>query len=194
MGNAAVIKPVLPKPSTGKPDRRKPPFLFFALILMLLILAAGIKHGVQMSRKYIEGTEGHVYLDEEGNPEVIPRIYEKLEKQKKKRDSCVQYVARAIDDGYRACYTCPNGQKTIFLRAKEVWKYGETCDYESRKKDPEYEINRVVLTAQNYGTKDYCFKVQLESIYLYKKHYENLRRLERTGIWLKRPPGNKIYR
>ncbi|MCO6489253.1 MAG: hypothetical protein J5I98_12590 [Phaeodactylibacter sp.] len=38
-----------------------------------------------MSRKYIEGTEGHVYLDEDGNPEVIPEIYEKLKKQKKKR-------------------------------------------------------------------------------------------------------------
>ena len=92
---------------------------------MLLLLAVGIKRGVQMAREYIEGTEGHVYLDEEGNPEVVPRIYKKLEKHKKKRDSCVQYVARAIDDGYRACYTCPNGQKTIFLRAKEVWKYGE---------------------------------------------------------------------
>lgn len=194
MRNAAVIKPVLPKPSIRKPNRRKPPFLFFALILMFLILAVGIKHGLQMAREYIEGTEGYVYLDENGNPEVIPEIHEKLEQHKKKRDDCVQYVAIATGDGYRACYTCPNGQKTIFLSDGEVWKYGETCDFESRKKDPEYQVNLVELIEQNYGTKDYCFKVQLDSIYLYKKHHENLMRLKTTGLWLKRPPGNKIYR
>ncbi|MCB9296000.1 MAG: hypothetical protein H6559_23180 [Lewinellaceae bacterium] len=151
MGNAAVMKPALPKPPTGKPGRRKPPFF---CSLTISADKGGIKHGVQMARKYIEGTEGHVYLDEEGNPEVIPEIHEKLETHKKRRDKCIQYAALAIGDGYRACYTCPDGQKTIFLRAKEVWKYGETCDYESRKKDPEYEISRVVLTAQNFGIKD----------------------------------------
>ena len=160
----------------------------------MIILLIGIRQGLQMPEKYIEGTEGHVYLDEDGNPQVMPEVVENLERHKKKRDACVQYVAVATGDGYRACYSYPNGPKTIFLRAGEVWKYGETCDFESRRKDPEYDINQVELAPQNYGTKDYCFKVQLDSIYLYKKHHENLMGLKRIGIWLKRPPGNKIYR
>jgi len=147
-----------------------------------------------MPEKYIEGTEGHVYLDDDGNPQVIPEVVENLERHKKKRDACVQYVAVAIGDGYRACYTCPDGRKTIFLRAGEIWKYGETCDFQTRKNALEYKINNVDLVPQNSGTKDYCFKIQLDSVYLYKKHFENLRRLKNTGIWLKRPPGNKIYR
>ena len=76
MGNAAAIKPALSTPPIRKPGRRKPPIPLFPLILMLLLLAVGIKRGVQMSREYIEGTEGHVYIDEEGNPEVVPEIYE----------------------------------------------------------------------------------------------------------------------
>lgn len=145
--------------TAGRANRHRPSFPFFPLMVFLILLFFGIRQGAQLSRKYIEGTEGHVYLDEEGNPQVIPEIHEKLEQHKKKRDACVQYVAVATTDGYRACYSCPNGQKTIFLRAGAVWKYGETCDYEARKKDPEYELNQVELIDQNHGTKDYCFKV-----------------------------------
>lgn len=186
-------KPASSRPPSGQ-GRRRPPFQFLLIFILSILLLLIAKREVQMARKYVEGTEGYVYLDEDGNPQVIPEVYERLEKQKKKRETCVQYVAVAIDDGYRACYTCPDGKKTIFLEKGEVWKYGETCDLESRKNDPEYRINRVELLDQNYGSKHYCFKVQLDSIYLYKKHHENLMRLKNTGIWLKRPPGNKIYR
>ncbi|MCB0548124.1 MAG: hypothetical protein KDD19_11105 [Phaeodactylibacter sp.] len=182
MENTIARKPVPREPPHRNRNRKRPPFPWLLLLLLLISLTIGIRNEVQMSRKYIEGTEGHVYLDEDGTPEVIPEVYEKLERQKKNREDCVQYVAVAFDDGYRACYTCPSGQKTIFLKAMEIWKYGETCDYESRKNDPEYKANRVRLIPQNYGTKDYCFKIQLDSIYLYKKHPENLMRLKTTGI------------
>lgn len=33
-----------------------------------------------MSGKYLEGTEGYVYLDEDGNPQVIPEVREQLER------------------------------------------------------------------------------------------------------------------
>ena len=55
-----------------------------------------------MSRKFVEGTEGYVYLEEDGNPQVIPEVHEQLEKHKQKRETCVQYVAVASGDGYRA--------------------------------------------------------------------------------------------
>ena len=187
-------KPASSRPPSGKDDRHRPPFQFFPILILTILLFLLVRHEVQMSRKYVEGTEGYVYLDEDGNPQVIPEVHERLEKHKQKRETCVQYVAIATEDGYRACYTCPNGKKTIFLRKGEVWKFGETCDLKSRRNNPEYKMNRVELLDQNYGSKHYCFKVQLDSIYLYKKHHENLMRLKRTGIWLKRPPGNKIYR
>lgn len=196
MDKIAVAKPK--KPTSLRPPVRKikprSPFPFFPILVTLILIIIGVRYGIQMSGKYLEGTEGYVYMDEDGNPQVIPEVHEQLERHKQKRENCVQYVAVASRDGYRACYTCPNGQKTIFLKSGEVWKYGETCEFESRQNALEYKINRVILTAQNYGTKDYCFKVQLDSIYLYKIHHQNLMRLKNTGIWLKRPPGNKIYR
>lgn len=82
MEHTTVRKPVLSGPPTGG----KQPFPVFPLLLLLVALIIGLRYGVQMSRKHIEGTEGHVYLDEDGNPEVIPEIHEKLENHKKKRD------------------------------------------------------------------------------------------------------------
>lgn len=114
MENTAIKRPELSGPPPGDFGRRRPPFPFLPLILLLIALLLGLRYGVQMSRKYIEGTEGHVYLDEDGNPEVVPEVHEKLEQHKKKRNKCVQYAAVAFGDGYRACYTCPDGQKTIF--------------------------------------------------------------------------------
>ncbi|MCB9298193.1 MAG: hypothetical protein H6559_34500 [Lewinellaceae bacterium] len=171
-----------------------PPFQFLLIFILSILLLLIAKREVQITGKYVEGTEGYVYLDEDGNPQVIPEVYERLEKQKKKREECVQYVAVASGDGYRACYTCPDYQKSIFLKSGEVWKYGETCEFESRQNALEYKINRVILPHKTMGQKDYCYKVQLDSIYLYKIHYQNLMRLKNTGIWLKLPPGNKIYR
>jgi len=196
MDKIAVAHPKRPT-SLRTPVRKirpRPPFPFFPILVTFILIIIGVRHGIHMSGKYLEGTEGYVYMDEDGNPQVIPEVHEQLERHKQKRENCVQYVAVAIEDGYKACYSCPNGQKTIFLRSGEVWKFGETCDFKSRKNAPEYKTNGVILIAQNHGTKDYCFKIQLDSIYLYKVHPENLRRLESTGLWLKRPPGNKIYR
>ena len=188
-------KLIPPTPSAGR-ARPQPPFPFFPFLVLvfLIIIVFGVRLGLGMSGKYLEGTEGYVYLDEDGNPQVIPEVREQLKRQKQNREDCVQYAAVATEEGYRACYSCPNGQKNIFLRSGEIWKFGETCDLKSRNNAPEYKTNNVVLIAQNFGTKDYCFKIQLDSIYLSKIHPENLRRLKETGIWFKRLPGNKIYR
>ena len=54
-----------------------------------------------MSGKYLERTEGAVYLDEDGKPAVIPKVQEQLERHKQRREDCIQYAAIATEDGYR---------------------------------------------------------------------------------------------
>jgi len=51
----------------------------------------------------------------------IDRIREKV----RNFEPCVQYALVARVDGYYPCYECV--EKTIYLKAGEIWKYGKTC-------------------------------------------------------------------
>ena len=101
-------KLIPPTPSAGR-ARPQPPFPFFPFLVLvfLIIIVFGVRLGLRMSGKYLEGTEGYVYLDEDGNPQVIPEVREQLKRQKQNREDCVQYAAVATEEGYRACYSCP---------------------------------------------------------------------------------------
>ncbi|MCO6488723.1 MAG: hypothetical protein J5I98_09915 [Phaeodactylibacter sp.] len=52
----------------------------------------------------------HVYLDEDGNPQVVPEVHQQLERRKKKRNNCVQYVQYVLQ-GLIECLERPGEVK-----------------------------------------------------------------------------------
>ncbi len=179
---------IILKPQKKKGIPYKPPFNFLPHFIGIAVLIAL----VQFMLKTVPGTDEKVVIDERGVYQHAEKEKQELENRIEQEENCVQYVARARDNGYRDCYSCPPPQIKIYLRTGEVWRYGETCDFQERQKAKEYVKNKTFLSPQYYGNRTSCYQEQLRKIYNYRLHPENMERLVNKKLWLERPPGNRI--
>ncbi len=103
-------------------------------------------------------------------------------------EACVQYALVATEDGWYPCYECATGM--IFLKKGEVWKYGKTCIGEDKRYATGLPFKNLDFVSQFGGTEEECLIVEKQKIY----NYPNLPECQNRGIFLLRPPGNKIDR
>jgi len=152
---------------------------FIALVAAVLTLYIGF------SKKEIPpGIE----VDEKGNMVLAPERKAKLSRELEEIDNAVQYALIATINGFYPCYSCTNGQKDIFLRMGEVWKYGITRKGEKKRyPNQKYGAKNLLFIPQFRGSYGECLKREKIMIYHYPFLPESLAR----DILLIRPPGNK---
>lgn len=168
------------KPHFGEPENQSPSR--FPLLLFLLVV--GVLGGYYL----ISGTKkSPIVIDEHGNKSLAPHRQEKRDKELWEINNAMQYVLLAEVDGYYPCETCPNGAKTIFLYAGEIWKYGVTRIGEKRRyPGGDYGASNVVYLPQFEGTYSECLSMEKTKIY----DYPLLPEATKEGMLLIRPPGN----
>ncbi|MEL6660459.1 MAG: hypothetical protein AAFY48_01665 [Bacteroidota bacterium] len=128
----------------------------------------------------VETPEGEITLSTERQA--------KLERELEEIDNAEQYVLLATASAYYPCYSCPDGQKSIFLQIGEVWRYGVTRKGErGRYPNQDYGAPDLLYVPQFEGTLGECFKQEKLKIY----RYPFLPEAQLRNIILARPPGNK---
>lgn len=126
--------------------------------------------------------------DKDGNITLAPDRQAKLNKELEEIDNAEQYVLVAQRSGLYPCYSCTNGQKTIYLNVGEVWKYGVTRKgLQGRYPRENFGVPDLNYFQQFIGTYSECLKKEKIKIYNYPFLPEALAR----DILLIRPPGNK---
>ncbi len=179
--NFIILKPLaepktVPKIKPKKNFDRKP-FWF--------ILAVAIFVGFALLPKTIPETR------EKKKEKEIEGIKTKTYKPPKDDcDSCcVQYALIAMESGWFPCYSdsCKGGK--LWLNKGEVWKYGKTCYTEIQRygKNALQKFN-LKFIIQFKGSEKACLIKEKEKIY----NYPNLPECVKRGIYLLRPPGNRI--
>lgn len=93
-----------------------------------------------------------------------------------------QYSLRASVGGIYPCYSCPSGE--TFLLPGEVWKYGETTNFNGRYSDPYLRNTGAGLfeVQEYFGNQT---QIKIAEKYKIYGHY---------FIYGQLPPGNKIFR
>ena len=126
--------------------------------------------------------------DKDGNITLSPDRQAKLDKELEEIDNAVQYALIASANGFYPCYSCTNGQKDIFLKTGEVWKYGVTRKGpNARYPKGNYGAPNLTYIEEFEGLLNECLKLEKIKIYNYPFSPEALAR----NIILIRPPGNK---
>ncbi len=98
-----------------------------------------------------------------------------------------QYVLIATDSKYFPCYSCPDGQTTLFLNEGEVWKYGTTRKkIDGRYPNENFGFTDLAYFIQFKGNYAECLVQEKIKIYDYPLLPEAIVR----EIELFRPPGN----
>lgn len=154
-------------------------WLLFAMILIVVGIALLMSNSERVPVTVI---------DEEGNVVLAPERAAKLAKELEELDEAEQYVLLATASRHYPCYSCPGGQKTIYLHAGEVWRYGTTRKGEQgRYPDQDYGAPFLTYVPQFWGTLSDCIKQEKIKIY----NYPLLPQAMAREIQLIRPPGNK---
>lgn len=155
-------------------------------IATLLLLAVFILFGKYwMSQKDLPPG---LVPTEDGQYTLSPERQAKLDRELEEIDNAIQYALVASADGFYPCYSCVNGQKTIFLKFGEVWKYGVTRKgAEGRYPQENYGAPNLVFIRQLIGTYSECLKAEKTMIY----GYPLLPEAQGRDFILIRPPGNK---
>lgn len=150
------------------------------VLITLIIFGKQYMGGEEIPPQLIRTPEGEISLS--------PERQAKLDKELEELDNAEQYVLRATIPKEYPCYSCPDGQKTIFLRTGEVWKYGTTRKGEAGR-----------YPGKNYGAPDVAYFIQFEGPFGECLKQEKLRiynypllpeALARETILI-RPPGNR---
>lgn len=102
------------------------------------------------------------------------------------------YELRAKKDGNYICHSCPGG--TIQLKKGELWKYGKTVTDNSMERyaSTSYEAQNFDKSTIYEGLETGAKILEKTLIVSYPGHPENIERSEMQGIYIPRPPGNKI--
>jgi hypothetical protein len=158
--------------------RNLKPSLF---LLFLLITAAGIY--LSKERKPKED----FYEIKDGEPVLAPWREEKMLRELEEIDDAVQYALVVTVTGEYPCFSCPDGQPSIYLEHGHTWKYGTTRKGETGRYRGQLPDSRLLFVSQFQGTYGDCLKEEKRKIYLYGILLENQER----AIPLIRPPGNK---
>jgi hypothetical protein len=154
--------------------------------LVLLILLLGVvAMGIFMSKKELPPG---LITTPDGEISLSPERQAKLDGELEEIDNAVQYALVVTVDGLYPCYSCTNGQKTIFLNFGEVWKYGVTRKgQEGRYPNGNYGAPNLLFVRQVIGTYSECLKAEKTMIY----SYPLLPQTQARDFILIRPPGNK---
>ncbi len=92
----------------------------------------------------------------------------------------------AIEGGFYRCYNCP-WSPVIYLKEKEVWKYGVTRKGEKGRYGNSLGAERLFYLTEFVGTIQECLAEERRKIFNYALFPENIAR----PIPIIRPPGNK---
>ena len=168
----------------SKKSKSKPPN--WVLWIILLLGAILLISNLLMSEK--ELPPGLVPTPE-GNFELSPERQAKLEQELEELENAIQYALIARRSGEFPCYSCPNGQKLIYLIAGETWKFGSTRKggAEGRYPSGDFGSPNLLFVEQYTGTLTDCMKEEKRKIYA----YPFLPEARARDIILIRPPGNK---
>ena len=154
------------------------------ICLLLVIVGFSSYHLLSSSKKVAPG----IIETPEGEITLSPERQAKLERELEEIDNAEQYVLLATASVYYPCYSCPAGQKTIFLQVGEVWRYGVTRKGQrGRYPNQDYGAPDLLYVPQFVGTLGECFKQEKLKIY----GYPLLPEAQLRTVILARPPGNK---
>ncbi len=154
------------------------------LICLLLVIVGFSSYFLSSSKKMAPG----LIETPEGEITLSPERQAKLERELEEIDNAIQYALVASSNGFYPCYSCLDGQKTIFLKFGEVWKYGVTRKgAEGRYPQENYGAPNLVFIRQLIGTYSECLKAEKTMIY----GYPLLPEAQERDFILIRPPGNK---
>ncbi len=128
----------------------------------------------------------YVVYDENGKPDITPERKAALEKDLEKLRNAEQYALLTVFDGFYPCLSCTNGQDSIFLKAKEVYKYGVTTNGEVGRYRKTLDGKGLIYRRQFSGTLQECLEQEKIKIYYYPTLPECLARETK----LLRPAGN----
>jgi hypothetical protein len=126
-----------------------------------------------------------IVYDDDGNPDIDPARKIEIDDYVRRLENAEQYALITKEDGMYACESCEN-EKTIFLKAGEVWKYGVTINGEKGRYPNGLPDNRLRYFGQLTDNLVLCLIEEKKKIIYYPILPENLAR----EIKLKRPPGN----
>lgn len=155
-------------------------WLFFLIFLLGIFVARIVMTEKELPPGLITTPDGDITLS--------PERQAKLDRELEEIDNAVQYALVASSDGFYPCYSCTNGQKTIFLKFGEVWKYGITRKgQEERYPNQNFGAPNLIFIRQVLGTYSECLKAEKTMIY----SYPLLPETQAREIILIRPPGNK---
>ncbi|MEL6972694.1 MAG: hypothetical protein AAFO02_21190 [Bacteroidota bacterium] len=163
---------------------RAPKGFGWLICLFLVIVGFSGYHLVSSSKKMAPG----LIETPEGEITLSPERQAKLERELEEIDNAEQYALLATASSYYPCYSCPDGQKTIFLQIGEIWRYGVTRKGErGRYPNQDYGAPDLLYLPQFVGTLTECLKQEKLKIY----QYPLLPEAQLRKIVLARPPGNK---
>lgn len=173
------LKVISKKESSGSPRGSA----WIMLLFIGVVLLAGYHiydKGKEVAPGIIETPDGDIALS--------PERKAKLARELEEIDNAVQYALVAKQSGIFPCYTCPNGQITIFLNELETWKYGVTRKGEKeRYPDGNYGAPNLLFVVEHEGNYAECLKMEKIKIY----NYPFLPQSRTRSLILHRPPGNK---
>ncbi|WP_425420490.1 hypothetical protein [Phaeodactylibacter xiamenensis] len=169
----------------SKREGKKPRHPSWLWGLVLLIAGVALVHYLYNEEKELPPG---IIQTPEGDLVLSPERQAKLDRELQEIDNAIQYALVAIVDGLYPCLSCPSGQKTIFLKKGNVWKYGITRKGEAeRYPGGNYGADALLFLPQFTGTYSECLKMEKTMIY----NYPFLPEARDREIVLLRPPGNR---
>jgi hypothetical protein len=157
-------------------------------LLLLLILIGGV-FGAYWIDSWKDKSPIVVHPD--GSATLHPERDAELQKALDEINNAEQYALRATADGYFPCYSCPNGETTLFLYVGQVWRYGSTkLGVKGRYPDGNYGADNLIYVIEFMGNIAECEAMEKTKIF----NYPLLPEARKRSFTLPRPPGNKIDR
>jgi len=121
--------------------------------LLLAVIAVGT---ILMASRFVMSNDEVVpgiIVTPEGDLALSPERQAKLDKELGEVDNAEQYVLYATANTYYPCFTCPGGQKVIYLQIGQVWRYGITRKGErGRYPNQNYGVPFLAYVPQFWGT------------------------------------------
>jgi len=169
---------VYSKPIATPEPKPKNPFSIVWLFLGIIFLTFLVYFSYEKSVRKNENK--HVV-------DISEAQKEKFRADSLKLTNCVQYVLRAKINGF---YERCDGKGKVFLLQGEVYKYGSTCEVNSKDRYVKsfYEENKVEMFPQFYGNLFECQVEEKRKLYQYPALPENVKRPENERLIL--PVGN----
>ncbi len=127
----------------------------------------------------------------EGEPRLIAKHQNQLEKKLNQLEDAEQYALVAMAEGWYPCLH--SGRALYYLHTGEVWKYGVTAKGERGRYTTQFlQNNGVLYVIQFKGTMTECLQEEQRKLFSYPLLPENLARLELDRLL--RPPYNPVLK